>query len=160
MSVQSPVQPVNVDPVAAAALSVTTVPCAKSCASLAHAVPQLIPAGLLVTVPDPSPPFETVSVRSSSNVAVTFRACDIVTSHVVPVGAGQLVHPVNDEPALAWAANVTTVPCGKSSMQTSPQVIPAGLLVTVPDPSPDFVTVSVRSSWNVAVALRACDIVT
>ena len=53
-----PDQPVKVDPAAAAALSVTTVPAVYDCE---QSLPQLMPAGLLVTVPLPVPDRVTVS---------------------------------------------------------------------------------------------------
>jgi hypothetical protein len=56
--VQAPDQPANVEVVFEAAVSVTTVPLVKLAL---HVAPQLIPAGLLVTVPAPVPAFLTVS---------------------------------------------------------------------------------------------------
>jgi hypothetical protein len=57
---QSPLQPVKIEPVAGTALSVTSVPESKFAL---QAVPQLIPAGVLVTVPVPLPARATVSVN-------------------------------------------------------------------------------------------------
>ncbi len=54
-----PDQPAKAEPVAGAAVSVTTVPLEKDCEQVD---PQLIPAGELVTVPVPAPPLVTVSV--------------------------------------------------------------------------------------------------
>ena len=65
-----PLQPTNVDPLATAALKVTDVPLVKS---PLQSLPQLIPAGALVTVPAPVPVFETVRVAMPGggvNVAV------------------------------------------------------------------------------------------
>ena len=56
--VHAPVQPANVEPEPAAAVSVTCVPLAKLAL---HVEPQLMPAGLLVTVPVPVPASATVS---------------------------------------------------------------------------------------------------
>jgi len=47
-----PLQPVNVEPAAGVAVRVTAVPLVKAAA---HVVPQVIPAGALVTVPVPAP---------------------------------------------------------------------------------------------------------
>jgi hypothetical protein len=47
-----PDQPPKVDPLTAAAVSVTVLPVLKEAVQL---LPQLIPAGLLVTVPVPAP---------------------------------------------------------------------------------------------------------
>jgi hypothetical protein len=55
--VQAPDQPVNMEPVAGAAVSVTLVPGAYTAP---HAVPQLIPPTLEVTVPLPAPALATL----------------------------------------------------------------------------------------------------
>ena len=57
--VQLPLQPAKVEPVAGAAVKVTTVPLSYGSEQSA---PQLTPAGLLVTVPLPVPALVTVSV--------------------------------------------------------------------------------------------------
>ena len=44
--------------------------------------------------------------------------------------------PANEEPGAAVAVRLTSVPLGKSYEQIEPQLIPAGELVTVPDPLP------------------------
>ena len=56
--VQAPDQPANVELAPAAAVKVTDVPLAKLAL---HVDPQLMPAGLLVTVPVPVPASATVS---------------------------------------------------------------------------------------------------
>jgi hypothetical protein len=86
-----PVKPLNVDPAAGVAVSVTVVPSAKS---KEHVVPQLIPAGELVTVPWPAPAFVTLSAAvATAKVAVTDRAWSTVTVHgPVPV------HPTPEKP--------------------------------------------------------------
>ena len=63
----------------------------------------------------------------------------------VPVPLHPLpVHPVNVEPDAADAVNVTTVPELYNSEQSAPQLMPDGELVTVPEPVPDLLTVSVN----------------
>jgi len=61
-----PLQPVNVDPTADAAVRVTTVPLPYVAEQLA---PQLIPVGALVTVPLPAPIFSTARPYVCATVA-------------------------------------------------------------------------------------------
>ena len=65
----------------------TTVPLVN-CAE--HVAPQSMPAGELVTVPEPEPAFVTVSVKFTAGVTVIFA--------VGPVGVTEL--PVAEAPAL------------------------------------------------------------
>lgn len=51
------------------------------------------------------------------------------------------LQPVNVEPLAGVAVNVTVVPLAYDAKQVLPQLIPAGLLVTVPLPVPFNVTV-------------------
>ena len=53
------------------------------------------------------------------------------------------LHPSNVEAPSGIAVKVTGVPDAKLATHEGPQVIPAGLLVTVPLPVPVLVTVSV-----------------
>jgi hypothetical protein len=52
------------------------------------------------------------------------------------------VHPVKVEPSLGFAVNVTDDPVVNLALHVSPQLMPAGALVTVPVPLPEFVTIS------------------
>src|SRR5665213_3594861 len=52
------------------------------------------------------------------------------------------VHPVKVEPSLGFAVSVTEVPLAKVALHIKPQVIPDGVLVTVPPPVPAFWIVS------------------
>jgi heme/copper-type cytochrome/quinol oxidase subunit 2 len=68
----APLHPVNVEPVAAPAVSVTFV---KDRYSWSQSVPQSIPTGVEVTVPDPEP----VRITSSRNDGCSVAAvCTIV----------------------------------------------------------------------------------
>src|SRR5512132_1479921 len=139
--VQSPPQPVKVEPASGVAVSVTAVPDGNEAE---HVAPQSIPVGELVTVPEPDPAFVTVSVGGpTSKVAVTARSWSIVTTQG-PVPVQSPPQPVNVEPASGVAVSVTAVPDGNDAEHVAPQSIPAGELVTVPEPDPAFVTVSVR----------------
>jgi hypothetical protein len=156
-----PLQPVKVEPVAGVGVKVTTVPLVKACEQVA---PQEMPAGALVTVPLPVPDFVTVSAKEvvgNVNVAVTEVAALIVTVHVPVPAQPPPLQPVNVDPAAGAAVRVTTVPLVKACEQVEPQEMPAGALVTVPLPFPDFVTVSVKDDcMKVAVTEVAAFIVT
>lgn len=71
--VQSPPHPVNVDPIAGAAVSVTDEPVRKRAE---HVAPHETPAGLDVTVPAPFPDLDTVTgwvTHRDASVAVSRR---------------------------------------------------------------------------------------
>src|SRR5439155_4853878 len=137
---------------AAIAGSVTTVPLTYGSR---QSPPQLMPAGVDVTVPEPASVFAAVSVNVSLNVAVTVRAAFIATVHVDPLTESHPLHPANADPLDAIAVSVTTVPLTYGSVQSAPQLMPAGLDVTVPEPAPAPAAVSVNVSLNVAVTVRA-----
>jgi hypothetical protein len=73
-------------------------------------------------------------------VAVTAVLAEIVRAQLpAPVQAPD--HPANVEPEAGVAVRVTIVPLLKVALHTLPQLIPLGLLVTVPVPVPAGVTV-------------------
>jgi hypothetical protein len=73
-------------------------------------------------------------------VAVTLVAALTVTAQLaVPVHAP--LQPVKVEPVAAAAVSVTLVPETTVALQVVPQLMPAGLEVTVPLPVPALVTV-------------------
>jgi hypothetical protein len=150
----APDQPVNVEPESAAGVKVTLVP--GLYVSL-QSEPQLIPAGLLVTVPLPVPDFVTVRVYCccccSVNVAVTVLSL-VMDTVQAPAPEQAPDHPVNVDPESGVGVNLTLIPWLNSSLQSAPQLIPAGLLATVPLPVPVFVTVKVYCCRvNVAVTV-------
>src|SRR5438046_6701741 len=129
-----PLQPVNAEPAAGAAVNVTAVPLIKLAE---HVAPQVIPAGALVTVPLPVPAGVTVRVKVCSvKVAVTVVAPETVTTHVPVPEHPPPLQPVKVEPAAGVAVSVTAVPLVKLAEQVTPQLIPTGALVTVPLPVP------------------------
>ena len=138
----SPLQPAKFEPALAVAVSVTLVPVANV---FEQALVQLMPIGLLVTVPLPAPERLTVSVWKvvwALKVAVTVRAWLMVTVQVpAPVQFSPL-QPAKLEPALAVALSVTLVPVANVLEQAAVQLMPVGLLVTVPPPAPARLTVS------------------
>jgi hypothetical protein len=86
--------------------------------------------------------------------AVTVWSAFIVTLHEpVPLQPPPL-QPVNVEPPVGAAVRATVLPLGKSAAQVDPQEMPLGLLVTVPVPVPDLLTVK----WCVlGVAVNVAD---
>jgi len=158
--VQAPLQPVNVEPVAGAAVRVTAAPLVNDAEQV---LPQEMPVGVLVTVPLPAPALVTVSAKDDGkvNVAVTDVAAFIVTTQVPVPAQPPPLHPLNVEPVVGVAVKVTTVPLVKACEQVAPQEIPAGELVTVPLPVPDFDTVSANDDcMKLAVTVWAALIVT
>ena len=110
-----------------------------------HVAPQLIPTGELLTVPEPVPLLLTVNVYcgAGENVAVTLMA-DVPTGieQVVLVPEHAPVHPPNTEPgATGVAVRTTVLPLLKLAEQVAPHVMPAGELLTDPEPVPASVTV-------------------
>src|SRR5439155_10877481 len=78
--------------------------------------------------------------------AETVRVQVPVLEHPPPL------QPVKEEPAAGATVSVTAVPLVKLAEQVTPQVMPAGALVTVPLPVPAAATVSVKV-WSVKVAV-------
>ena len=135
-----PLQPVNVEPPVGAAVRATVLPLAKSAA---QTVPQEIPLGLLVTVPVPVPDLLTVNwcvLGMAVNVADTLALPVRVQAPLPEQSPPQLT---NDEPAAAAAFKATEVPASNWFEQVPPQLMPAGVEVTVPLPVPCLVTVIV-----------------
>ena len=75
------------------------------------------------------------------NVALTDASELSITLHApVPLHAPD--QPAKVEPAPGAELSVTVVPLAKLAPQVDPQLMPAGLLVTVPAPEPPVVTVN------------------
>jgi hypothetical protein len=130
LPLQAPPQPTKDEFAAAVAVSVTWVPGSKSAL---HVVPQLIPVGLLVTLPWPVPLKLTVKTGDALNLAITEVFCvSVILQAPVPLQAPD--HPAKYEFAAGVAVSVTCAPLEKLAVQACPQLIPAGLLLTVPPP--------------------------
>jgi hypothetical protein len=113
-----PLQPVNVDPAVAAAVSTIAVPELKFAV---HVDPQLIPAGALVTVPAPVPALVTCRASDWAKVAVTLLVRLAATEHV-PVPLQAPLHPVNTDPVPGTAVNVNAAPSGTVSWHDCAQL--------------------------------------
>jgi hypothetical protein len=101
----APLHPANVEPTAGVAVRITGVPAAYVAE---HVAPQLIPAGLLVTVPSPVPTLFT-DRATSVKVAVAVWPLLTVTTHV-PVPLHGPLHPTKIDPTAGVAVRVTIVP--------------------------------------------------
>jgi hypothetical protein len=88
------------------------------------------------------------------------RAELIVTVHVVELPEQSPDQPVKIEPADAVAVSVTIVFSVNVAPHVAPQLMPDGAEVSVPDPEPDLVAVSVWGVPKMAVTSRAAFIVT
>src|SRR5262245_22267231 len=132
-------QPENTEPLAGAAVSVTLVPKRKLREQVGA---QLMPGGFELTVPEPVPDRLTLKVTGRSvNVALTDLAWVMLTVQV-PVPEQSPDHPKKLEPVAGVAVRVTLFPWSNACEQVEPQLIPAGLEVTVPDPDLDTLNVS------------------
>lgn len=110
-----------------------------------HVCGQLIPAGLLVTVPDALPGRVTVNKGATLKVAVTVRLVLSVTMQVKLVPLHAPPHPTKIEPVAGAAVSVTGVPVVKLALHAVGQLIPDGTLMTVPAPVPWRITVKTGS---------------
>src|SRR5712691_3862936 len=94
-------------------------------------------------------------VVSATKVAVTVVAAATVTVHGrIPLQPPPL-QPANTEPATGVAVRVTLVLRVKVAAQVAPQVIPVGVLVTVPSPVPVLATVRLKDGAAAAIPFAA-----
>jgi hypothetical protein len=86
-------------------------------------------------------------------VAVTFWSAFMVTLHaLVPEQAP--LHPAKVDPFDSVAVSETAVPSSKGHRHVPVHSIPAGLMVTSPEPFPAKVTVSTGTGWAVLISTR------
>src|SRR5512132_2772931 len=98
-----------------------------------------MPVGLLATMPEPD--VVTVSgyeIRLKLAVIATFVLVAIV--HGAVPAHPPPVHPSNVEPGAGAAVRVTSVPWVNVAAHVLPQLMAAGVLVTVPLPVPVLLT--------------------
>lgn len=117
--------------------------------------PQLIPLGLLVTVPLPVPALMTVRVGfpGGLKVAVTDMAVFMVTAQVPVPEQPPPLQPPNVDGDVGVAVSVTGVPYEKAYEQVEPQLMPGRSLLTVPLPVPLKLTVKVWSLGGLKLAV-------
>jgi hypothetical protein len=129
---QAPDQPAKVELAAGAAERVTLIPDAKFAV---QDCPQLMPAGLLVITPVPGPVTETdkEALEGAEKAAPTVMSPLTTTVHL-PVPEHAPDQPENESLEAGAAVRVTEVPALNDALQLCPQLIPAGALVTVPEP--------------------------
>src|SRR5436190_1425235 len=107
-----------------------------------------MPGGLLVTVPEPAPNFETLSVarRDGRDVKLAVQVFSMSSVTLPSAQSGSPLQLTNLAPGAGVAVSVTTVPHGNRREQLSLQSSPAGSLVKVPLPVPAFVSPTVAKS--------------
>jgi len=152
---QAPPQPAKVVPATADAVSETLVP-GTNLASQEDV--QLIPAGLLVTVPFPFPGNDTARSGFASNPTVTCLS-EFISRSQLPVPLHAPPQPVKWDPASEVAVRVTAAPLAKLAEQTVPllpQLIPAGLLVRVPVPVPVVAAFTMNGPFDEPPVSNCC----
>ena len=85
----------------------------------------------------------------SGKSAVTDLAEFMLTVQVLPETLSHPLHPPKPESKSGVAVRVTVVPLTYVAEQVLPQLMPAGLEVTVPPPRSVLLTVSVKLCWMV-----------
>ena len=94
-----------------------------------------------MTLPFPVPSKVTDSTGEALKPAMTeVFSINVTLQTPVPLQAPD--QPAKKEFAVGDAVSVTWVPLGKLAMQAWPQLMPAGLLLTVPPPLPAAWTLS------------------
>jgi len=103
-----------------------------------------MPAGLDVTVPEPA--LETVSALelegTAAKLAVTVVSWVKVTEQL-PVPLQAPLQPENKAPEVGVAVRVTVLPAAIVSLQSLPQLMPAGVEAMLPDPEVEVVRTKV-----------------
>lgn len=116
-----------------------------------------MPLGTLVMVPVPVPVRLTPTWSNAEKLAVIVVSDVGVNVHgPLPTQRAEL-HPTNTEFAAGVAVSVTAAPCATDAEHVAPQLIPEGLLTTVPAPSPAVATISVVCGGGAATKLAMTD---
>ena len=113
-----------------------------------------MPAGALLTSPEPRPGLVTVSVTELENSADTVWLCVIGTVHSPEPAHPPPLHPARAHPGAGVACRMTTLPEEKTSVQSPPvpvpHIIPPGMVSIAP--WPDTMTERVTSWPGVGAA--------
>jgi hypothetical protein len=155
LPLHAPPHPTKYEFAPGVSVSVTRVPALKLALQF---VGQLIPEGLLVTVPVPFPARPTLNIGAlaAAKVTVTCWLALSVTVQVELLPLHAPVHPTKDELVAAVAVRVIGVLRPKLALHVDPQLIPEGLLVTLPWPLPLRVTVSTGEALKLAITEVLC----
>lgn len=156
-----PLQPTKVLPEAALAVKDTVEPAGNVSVQV---LPQLMapPVRVMVPLPVPILAIDSTPVGVAVKLAITLFAAFMVTEHV-PVPEQSPAQPEKLYPVPGAAVSVTTVPLARDSVQSVPQLMPAGELVTVPVPDlltdrskvPDVSSGSLDWAWfDITVGTR------
>ena len=97
---------------------------------------------------------QTGVAKLRAKVAVTFCAALMLTTQL-PVPVHAPLQPVKLLPAADVAVRVTLAPVVKDALQLVPQLMPAGVLVIVPEPVPLRATLSVTVAADTVTAALA-----
>ncbi len=115
-----------------------------------QSLPQSIPSGLLTIRPLAEPPDVTsfttfvVSVYAETALKVAVQLMLTLTMTLPSLQSALPDQPANVDPEAGVAVRVTAVPLLRVAEQVLPQLIPAGVLVTVPLPVPALRTLRVK----------------
>jgi hypothetical protein len=124
---QAPEKPLNVDDPSGVAVSVTLLPDSNV---LEQVAPQLMPAGLELTLPEPLPASVTLIGKVAMKSAVAVMSPLRSNEQVVPLQA--LLQPLKREPDAAVAVSWTGVPAGSWAEQVPLVLLPLAVQSMAP----------------------------
>jgi hypothetical protein len=151
---QEPLQPEKPSPWSGLAVRVTVDPPTKPAEHVVPPLPQVIPPGVLVTVPVPVPAVATDRFRNGLKVAVTDWLSFMVRVQP-PLPEQAPLQPRNPNPWSGVAVRLTEASIENAVehvLPPLPHVIPAGVLLTVPVPLPAVATFS----WGCEKLAETC----
>jgi hypothetical protein len=91
-----------------------------------------MPAGVLVTVPDPIAVTETLTCGAGEKVAVTVGADDPILKLQAPVPEQAPLQPANTDPTAGVALRATALPVASNALVHVPVVVPAVAVQLIP----------------------------